>query len=69
MTDTAWLLWLRGLRGPEAQVLHDRGDGASPRLGELEKARKLAAPIRLKPHEARLPIAVLMRFYPLAAPS
>lgn len=60
--EPAWVLWSRGLRGPEIAVLRYRGN--PPTLSDLEKAHMLAAPVRIDPDDALLPLRAIERLYP-----
>ena len=63
---TSWLLWTRGLRGPEISVLHTGGDKA-PGLSEFEKNRVISGPDRLTDEEAGLTLERLRELRPAPA--
>ena len=57
-----WLVWNRGLRGPEAQV-HFYGSDKGPSLSKTEAAKKLTQH-QLKNDEQALPLDTLIKLYP-----
>jgi hypothetical protein len=62
---TVWLLWQRGLKGPEPVKLEQRGDGDVPKLDEYERKNAICEPIRVKPEDERLAVDLLARLYPM----
>ena len=61
MTD--YVLWRRGLRGPEICVL--RGSSA---LNEYDRRKQLSGPTKIAPEHEGEPLSVLARLYPPPAP-
>ena len=60
-----YILWVWGLKGPEAQRLDTR-DPREP-LSEWERANKLGPQTLLKPEDEGLDLVTLRRLYPAPA--
>ena len=59
---TSYVIWTRGLRGPELSVLATRGN--APELNEYERRFVITPPIPLPPDHAGLSLDVLASIYP-----
>ena len=60
---TNYVLWTRGLRGPEISVLH-----GSPALNEYDRRKHLSGPTKIAPDHEVEPLSVLAQLYPPPAP-
>lgn len=65
LPEPAWVLWTRGLHGPEVAVLRCRGSGPQPSyLSEAEQTRALAPPRLMEQDDVVLPLSAVARLYP-----
>lgn len=54
-----YVLWIQGLLGPEISILH-----GSPHMGEYERRKKLAAPVKIDPEHETMGLEELEKLYP-----
>ena len=60
---TNFLIWTRGLRGPEMAILH-----GSPAMCAYDSKRLLSGPTKIAPEHADMSFSALGRLYPPPAP-